>query len=145
MKITFANKRRYFEIIFSEHTCKRFKITYSFESNETNDMERFKQAVNNLKIFPEKDSISIVEAATIMLSVCYGAAIVVMPYSIKQLGVAVFCLFLLIVVLLILYCSLAVLASKKYYVIFIHIYLNKLLEENPGKFSLLFEIRAMSQ
>ena len=73
-------------------------------------MERFKQAVNNLKIFPEKDSISIVEAATIMLSVCYGGAIVVMPYSIKQLGVAVFCLFLLIVVLLILYCSLAVLA-----------------------------------
>lgn len=111
MKITFANKRRYFEIIFSEHTCKRFKITYSFESNETNDMERFKQAVNNLKIFPEKDSISIVEAATIMLSVCYGGAIVVMPYSIKQLGVAVFCLFLLIGVLLILYCSLAVLAS----------------------------------
>ena len=74
-------------------------------------MERFKQVVNNLKIFPEKDSISIIEAATIMLSVCYGGATVVMPYSITQFGVAVFCLFLLIAVLLILYCSLAVLAS----------------------------------
>ena len=111
MKITFANKRRYFEITFSEHIYKSFKITCCFENSETRDMERFKQAVNNLKIFPEKDSISIIEVATIMLSVSYGGAIVVMPYSIKQLGVAIFCLFLLIAVLLILYCSLAVLVS----------------------------------
>lgn len=74
-------------------------------------MKDFKSIVQDFNIFEGREYIRQIDAAVIMISLSFGTAVVILPYSINQLGIVGFVLTLWIAILILLYSSVTVTAS----------------------------------
>ena len=74
-------------------------------------MKDFKRIVRDFNIFESREYIRQIDAAIIMISLSFGTAVVILPYSINQLGIVGFVLTLWMAILILLYSSVTVTAS----------------------------------